>query len=68
MKKKNNYYYIYTGCGRRLEGLTVVASNLKEAAQKAKEMTKDMRGHFGVSRDYSGGVNGSCGGVKITWF
>ena len=44
------------------------ARKAKEAAQKAKELTKNIPGHFGVSRDYSGGVNGSAAGIKITWY
>ena len=68
MKKQSNYYWIYNSCGRRTELNPVIASNLKEAAQKAKELTKNIPGHFGVSRDYSGGVNGSAAGIKITWY
>lgn len=68
MKKQSNYYWIYNSCGKRTELNPIIASNLKEAAQKAKELTKNIPGHFGVSRDYSGGVNGSAAGIKISWY
>ena len=68
MKKQANYYYIFNSCGMRAGFAPIIASNIKEAIVKARELTKNICGHYGVSRSYSGGVNGSAGGVKITWY
>ncbi len=62
------YYYIYNSCGLRAEFDPIAAPNIKVAISIAKTITKHACGHFGVSRDYSGGVNGSAAGIKITWY
>lgn len=64
MKKQTNYYYIYNSCGMRAAFAPIVASNVKEAIVKAKELTKNIYGHYGLSRSYNvGGLN-----ARITWY
>ena len=54
-----NTYQIFDSMGRRTE-VYIIASNIKEACQLAKEIVKEkkMSVYYKVKRSYNGGVRG----------
>ena len=56
---QNNTYAIYNSMGKHT-GLYIIASNIKEACQLAKQVAKDNKHgiYYKVKRAYSGGVRG----------
>jgi hypothetical protein len=57
--EQNNTYMIYDSMGRRT-GIYIMASNIKEACQLAKDEAKanKLGVYYKVKRCYSGGVRG----------